>query len=75
MGGAWGVGALLVAGVGAVGDRLGLHTALLTLAALTLPGLWCAWALPKRPVRVVTSPAPAELAAVPVGPAWPRSPA
>src|SRR5262249_22095266 len=35
MGAAWGVGALLVAAVGALADRVGLHTALFVLTGVT----------------------------------------
>ena len=48
MGGAWGVGALLVAAVGALADLAGLHAALLALCGTTALGLLCAWALPSR---------------------------
>ncbi|HKQ57489.1 MAG TPA: MFS transporter [Candidatus Eisenbacteria bacterium] len=46
MGAAWGVGALLIGPVGMLADARGLHTALLTLAALLGVGLALAFALP-----------------------------
>lgn len=46
MGAAWGIGALLVGPVGALADHVGLHTALMALSALVIPGFLCALALP-----------------------------
>jgi FSR family fosmidomycin resistance protein-like MFS transporter len=46
MGAAWGVGALLIGPVGALGDRAGLQPALAALAALLAVGFACAMALP-----------------------------
>ncbi len=71
MGGAWGVGALLVAGVGALADRVGLHAALVLLAAMTFPGLLCALALPSSPARATAKVPPVELAVASTEPAAP----
>jgi FSR family fosmidomycin resistance protein-like MFS transporter len=46
MGAAWGMGALLIGPIGALGDRYGLHTALATLSCILVLGLSCAIALP-----------------------------
>jgi FSR family fosmidomycin resistance protein-like MFS transporter len=67
MGGAWGVGALLIAVVGALGDRVGLHSALVFLAAMTVPGWLCAVSLPRHAIAKL-EPVPAvELAVPPAG--------
>lgn len=46
MGAAWGMGALLIGPIGALGDRYGLHAALATLSCILVLGLSCAIALP-----------------------------
>ena len=46
MGAAWGVGALLVAPIGALADAFGVRAALAALSAFLLLGLACALALP-----------------------------
>lgn len=52
MGGAWGIGALLVSPVGALADQWGIRAALFALSALLVAGFACAAALPDiRPVR------------------------
>ncbi len=48
MGGAWGLGSLLVGPVGVIADRAGLRVALMVLSALVVPGFACAMALPRR---------------------------
>jgi FSR family fosmidomycin resistance protein-like MFS transporter len=47
MGAAWGVGALFVGPIGALADHAGLRVALMVLSALIVPGLACAFALPR----------------------------
>lgn len=52
MGGAWGVGALLVSPVGALADRVGIRGALFALSGMLALGFACALALPDiRPAR------------------------
>jgi MFS transporter, FSR family, fosmidomycin resistance protein len=51
MGAAWGVGALVVAPVGALADAFGLRVAFATLTATILAGLACAMALPEARER------------------------
>jgi len=46
MGAAWGVGALLVAPIGALADAFGIVAALAALTGFLLVGLACAMALP-----------------------------
>jgi len=46
MGAAWGVGALLIGPIGALGDHFGLHTALFVLIGMSAIGLVCVMALP-----------------------------
>ena len=57
MGAAWGMGALLIGPIGALGDRSGLHAALGALSAMLLVGLACALFLPSVHARAL---APAE---------------
>ena len=52
MGGAWGVGALLIGPIGALADHRGLTVALGSLAAILLVGFACALALPRVPYTV-----------------------
>jgi len=52
MGGAWGIGALLVSPVGALADHYGIRGALFALSAMLVVGFCCAFALPDlRPRR------------------------
>lgn len=46
MGAAWGMGQLLAAPTGVLGDAIGLRSALLVLTTIMALGLACAWALP-----------------------------
>ncbi|MGE5175370.1 MAG: MFS transporter [Hyphomicrobiales bacterium] len=57
MGAAWGMGALLIGPIGALGDRSGLHAALGALSAMLLVGLTCALLLSGSRARAL---APAE---------------
>jgi FSR family fosmidomycin resistance protein-like MFS transporter len=69
MGGAWGVGALLIGPIGVLGDHIGLRGALTVLASLGFVGLACAMALPahthlaSRPVDLAAPTTPAEVSA------------
>lgn len=65
MGGAWGVGALLIGPIGALGDVIGLRGALTVLGLLGFVGFACAVALP---VRTCAHPHPVD----PVGPCEPQ---
>lgn len=58
MGAAWGLGALVLGPVGALSDRFGLTVGLACLAATTVVGFGCAFALP-RVARPLASSAPA----------------
>ena len=53
MGAAWGLGALVLGPIGAISDRFGLPVGLACLAATSIAGFGCAFALPR-----VTSPLP-----------------
>ena len=55
MGGAWGLGALLLGPIGALSDHFGLAAGLGTLASITALGLACGLALPRDPQPIASS--------------------
>ncbi len=65
MGGAWGLGALLIGPVGALADARGLTVGLATLASLLLGGFACAALLPRPDAGSAGSAAPAAEPAAP----------
>lgn len=67
MGAAWGMGQLLAAPAGALGDAVGLRPALLTLTGVLVLGWWCARALPRTWTAMpdVTAPVDPAAAAAP----------